>query len=478
MTIENASEGTGPKSPEKGLREQVLRGGAFMMVRQIFLMGLSVVGVLVVTRSLGPERFGPYAAAFGVYQYLQILGQAGIGVYLVRAAESVSVRDYRIASTLLFLLGLSFMVAMEVAMPLLGAWIRVNGFDSLLSVLLLVLPFQTISVAASAKLERALDFQRIAIIEMGSQLFYYAVVLPLVLLTQAGAWSLAIGFCCQQIAACIVLHVVARHVPRPAWDWAKVRSIINYTLGFSAASWIYQLRSLVNPLIVGHFLGDSAVGVVGIAIRLLDMLAFAKTIAWRLSVAALARVQHDPNKLIEALTHGMQLQMLAIAPVVLGFGWFGGLVLPLMFGERWLPVMTIYPYIAVSYLTNAQFNVHSSVLYVRQRTWDVAAFHFVHVGLFALGAWFGIQWMGLVGYGWGEMAGLLGYIFLHRSIVRLLGSPDYRLSAVWWLATVIGLFWQQLGYWAIAVPFAALLWPGSIRQLSAYSALVRRRAIA
>jgi PST family polysaccharide transporter len=478
MTIDKSQAAAEPSPPEKSLREQVVRGGAFMMVRQIVLMGLSLIGVLVVTRTLGPDRYGPYAAAIGIYQYLQILGQAGIGVYLVRAPEPVAARDYRIASTLLLLLGLSFMLVIELARPLLGGWIRVNGFDALLGVLLLVLPFQTMSVAASAKLERALDFRRIAIIEMGSQVFYYAVVLPLVLLTPAGTWALVVGYCCQQIAVTIVLHIVARHVPKPAWDWAKVRSILGYTIGFSAASWIYQLRSLVNPLIVGHFLGDGAVGVVGIAIRLLDMLAFAKTIAWRLSVAALARVQDDREKLIEALTHGMQLQMLAIAPVVLGFGWFGGLVLPIMFGERWLPVMTIYPYIAVSYLTNAQFNVHSSVLYVRRRNWDVAAFHLVHVGLFALGAWFGIQRAGLVGYGWGEMAGLAGYVLLHRSIVRLLGSPDYRLSSVWWLATVIGLFWQQLGYWAMAVPFAALVWPRSIRQLTAYGALIRRRAVA
>ena len=59
---------------------------------------------------------------------------------------------------------------------------------------------------------------------------------------------------------------------------------------------------------------------------------------------------------------GMQLQTLALAPVLLGFSWVGGLFLPQLLGDRWAPILDVFPFIAVSYLTNALFNMHSSVL--------------------------------------------------------------------------------------------------------------------
>ncbi len=205
------------------------------------------------------------------------------------------------------------------------------------------------------------------------------------------------------------------------------------------------MRGLINPLIVGHFLPAEAVGQIGLAIRLMELLTFTKTIAWRLSVAALAKIQTQPHKLVAAITDGMRLQTLALGPVLIGFSWFGGYALSLVFGPRWEPVMVVYPFLALSYLTNAQFNFHSSVLYVLRKNWDVSWFHIVHIVLFAGAAWFCVWRWGIVGYGYGEMAALMSYAVIHRSVRKAVGSPDYGISALWWLSLAIGLFWRDLG---------------------------------
>jgi PST family polysaccharide transporter len=46
---------------------------------------------------------------------------------------------------------------------------------------------------------------------------------------------------------------------------------------------------------------------------------------------------------------------------------------------------------------------------------------------------------------------------------------------MWWAAVAIGLFWRQLGLWAIAVPIVALLCPPSLRQLKLYYGMFMRR---
>jgi PST family polysaccharide transporter len=458
---------------QQGLRGKIFTGGALLMGRQVVSMGLSLIGLLVITRIIGPAAYGPYVAALGICQYAQNLGQAGIGVYLVRATGEVSERTFAVATTLLLISAVGLMVLLEASLGLIATWIPMPGLSPLLGVLLVSVVFQTISVGASARLERALDFRRVAMIEMSAQLLYYVAALPLVF-AGFGVWSLVTGWCLQQFFLCVGFHVAARYRPRLAWDGAIVRSMLSYTLGYAASDWLWQLRGLINPLIVGHFLPAEAVGQVGLAIRMLELLSFTKTIAYRLSVAVLAKVQHDKAKLVEAATDGMRLQTLALGPVLLGFSWFGGILLALVFGKRWDPVMQVYPYLALSYLTNAQFNIHSSILYVLHRNWAVSWFHIVHIVLFAGAAWVLVDHFGLVGYGYAEMAALLSYPVIHLSVRRAVGSPDYAMSALWWAAIAIGLFWRQLGMWDLVVPVAVLLCPPSLRQLRIYYAMFTR----
>ena len=457
-----------------GLRGKIFEGGALLMGRQLVSMGLSLIGLLVITRIIGPAAYGPYVAALGICQYAQNLGQAGIGVYLVRAAGDVTPRTFDIATTLLLISALGLMVVLEASLGLIATWIPMPGLAPLLGVLLISVVFQTIAVGASAQLERALDFRRVAMIEMAGQLLYYAVTLPLVFMG-FGVWSLVAGWCLQQVFVCVAFYVAARYWPKLAWDTAIVRSMLNYTLGYAASDWLWQLRNLINPLIVGHFLPAEAVGQVGLAIRMMELLSFTKTIAYRLSVAVLAKVQHEPAKLIAAATDGMRLQTLALGPVLIGFSWFGGFLLAMVFGKRWEPVMLVYPYLALSYLTNAQFNIHSSILYVLHRNWAVSWFHIVHVVLFAGSAWVFVARFGIVGYGYAEMAALLSYPVVHRSVRQAVGSPDYAISALWWGGIAIGLFWRELGPWAIAVPVAVLLCPPSLRQLKVFYGMFARR---
>jgi PST family polysaccharide transporter len=445
-----------------------------LMGRQILSMGLSLIGLLVITRIIGPAAYGPYVAALGICQYAQNLGQAGIGVYLVRAAGEVTERTYDVATTLLTISAVGLMVILEASLGLIAQWIPMPGLAPLLAVLLISVVFQTIAVGASARLERALDFRRVAMIEMTGQLLYYACAVPLVF-TGFGVWSLVTGWCLQQFFLCLAFHIAARYRPKLAWDAATVRAMLSYTLGYAASDWLWQLRGLVNPLIVGHFLPAEAVGQVGLAIRMLELLSFTKTVAYRLSVAVLAKVQQEPAKLIEAATDGMRLQTLALGPVLLGFSWFGGILLSLVFGPRWDPVMSVYPYLALSYLTNAQFNIHSSILYVLHRNWAVSWFHIVHIVLFAGAAWFAVDRFGIIGYGYAEMVALLSYPVIHRSVQKAVGSPAYGISALWWAAIAIGLFWRQLGLWDIALPIVALLCPPSLRQLQVYVRMFSQR---
>ena len=293
-------------------------------------------------------------------------------------------------------------------------------------------------------------------------LIYYAIAVPMALAV-FGVWSLVSAWCLQQVITCGILHVTAGYFPKLALDKKTALEIARYSIGFSVAAWTWQLRSLINPLIVGHFMDAGAVGYVGLCVRIVEMLKVAKRIVWRLSVAALAKIQNDPGKLVGAIGYGTEPQTLAMAPLLLAFGWFGGWIIPLVFGSQWTPVMGLFPFIALSYLINAQFSVHASTLYVLHRNLDVFLFNLCNVVLFASASWLAIPKLGILGYGWGEIVAFASYLLLHLSISMRLGSPTYRIVAIWCAGVTLGLFWKYLGLWAIGALFIALLWPNSLR---------------
>lgn len=450
------------------LRTQVLRGGTFLVLRQGLGVIIGLGGVLLLTRAIGPEKYGLYAAILNVFVYFQSICQLGIEIYVVRREGEEDSQVYHQAFTLLLLLGLGGIVVSLLGLPLLQAWVRLEGFSSAARVVFLGLPLVLLSQVPLARLERKLDYKKVALIELSSQLVYYLVALPLAF-HNAGVWAPVAGWWTQQIQTLGLLYWSAKYRPRFYWNWDLVKQMLGYSVGYSASSWVWQLRNLVNPLIVGRYAGAEAVGFVALAIRIVEVLSFVKNATWRLSIAALARLQGDPIRLAKAITEGMNLQILALGPLLVGVSWVSPAIIPLLFGSHWMPVIQVYPFIALSYFSNAMFNLHSSVLYVLKRNWEVTAFHLVHIALFAGTALLLLpRLQGLEGYGWAEVAALGSYAVIHFFVVQNIPSPHYRLPMLWWAALAAALFVYQLGWWSALGIVAIAVLPGTHQQIQYY----------
>src|SRR5271169_4592102 len=81
---ELAARSVVPAQIDGSLRKLILRGGGILYVRQVISIALNLLGILVITRVIGPEGYGAYAAASGIYLFVESLGEAGIEVYLIR----------------------------------------------------------------------------------------------------------------------------------------------------------------------------------------------------------------------------------------------------------------------------------------------------------------------------------------------------------------------------------------------------------
>lgn len=456
------------------LRDKVLDGGLYLVLRQGLGTIFSLVGVLMVTRIIGPSQYGLYAAALGIFAYLQSLCQWGISTYLVRSEGTDRPEVQHQAFSLLLVLGTLGAVLAVAALPFIQAWMKLSGFVDIARFLFVSLPLVLVAVVPLARLERALEFKTIAKVELAGQFVFYAVALPFAL-KGAGAWAPLWGWWAQQLLLVSALYGTTRYCPRWRWHPATIRQIIGYGLGFSASVWIWQLRSLVNPLLVSAFAGVEAVGFVSLAIRLSETLGFITAATWRLSISALARIQDDLRQLNRAVTEGMRLQVMVMGAFFLMFTLTAPWIVPHVFGPRWLPVLALFPFVALGSLSNAMFNLHSSALYVLTRNWEVSKFHLAHIVLFAGSAALWLPRFGMLGYGFAEVSAIASYGVVHAYLQRELGSPDYGLALLWWAAIGLALFTYQIGWWALLGLAIAIGWRDSRQLFGHYLGTLQRR---
>lgn len=456
------------------LRDTIFRGGIYLMARQLAGMIIGLGGMLVLTRTIGPGAFGVYTAAAVTYAYLTLVSQWGIGIYLIRKTEEIEPDEYHQAFTLLLLLGVGGLMASILAVPLIQHWLRFDGFEAVALAVFAVLPLQAVALVPWAILERALDYRRVAGLELVGQLGFYAMALPLAVMADAGVWAPVAGWWVQQLLMALLAFWFGGYRPRLRWNRDRVRALLGYGLSYQASVLVWQVRFLVNPLVVGGFAGAEAVGIVALAIRIAEALSFVKTVTWRLSVAAMARMGEDRPRLARAVTEGMRLQVMALAPAMVAFSLIAPWIVPRLFGPQWQPVVLVFPFVALGNLANGAFNLHYSALYALRLNWEVAAFRATHVVLFLGSSLILVPALGVVGYGWAEVVALGGYWMAHHLAVTRVGPIGTRVALAWAGAASLALFWPWLGAGAAVGLIAVMVWPETWRVLGGYWMSVRR----
>jgi O-antigen/teichoic acid export membrane protein len=461
------------------LRRNVIQGGAFLVGRQAAGIVLSLVGVLLVTRIIGPHQYGIYAMAVGIVLFLTNLGTWGLDVYLLRAPEEPTDEEFNQAFTLLAVVAVLFAGGLLGFSTEIARLVRTPAVGPVIAVLALGIPFDQLATPAIVKLDRALNFRRVAWMELVSQLSFYAVAVPLAL-KKGGAWAPVAGYLTQQISLLILSYWGTGFRPRWHWEMRLIRRMLSYGTSYSSSIWVWQLRDLVNPLIVGRFAGAEGVAFVAVSIRIAALLAFAKSVTWRVAMAALAKLDGNRDRLRKSISEGMSLQTFAVGLPLAGFALVAPFALPLVFGPRWNPALSVLPFIALSYLSNAMFNLHSSVLYLLQKNWEVTWFHCVHILLFAGSAFLLVPRVGFAGYGWAEVVALASYVVIHVFVTREVGSPSYGGAAIWYFtaATIFALcvLGPPIAYLGFLVLMVPTLLPRERASLLGYAQILLSRA--
>jgi PST family polysaccharide transporter len=438
------------------LRELAIRGGAYLLGREAAGMVIRLSGLVIVLRLIGPSSYGIYAGAAAFTLVVTTVAQMGGEIFLIKMTSIPDRSHYNQVFT--FLLVTSVFAT---GLALAGTWafsglIRPEGVLLPLRILLLSVPINVLWAPAQARIERNFGYRNMGLLELGGDLVLYGTAVPLAIVG-AGAWSLVFGFLAWQLWLLVGSYLLSGLRLRLRWSNSMTRDLTSFGFSFSVQSGSTFLGGLVNPLVVGTFLGATGVGYVAFAQRLVSTLGFALRGAWRLSLVSLSRVSdRDKDRLRRAVEEGSVFLLIAMGVPFAIFGLMARTAIPLLFGQEWTTAIRLYTVLALVAVVGASSFIQASLLMSRGRNYTVAIGSAIQAVILAIGAYFLVRRFGLNGFGYASILAIAGLIYFDRA-TRSIVSFSYRKYLLWLLAIAPLVSFSLLPFPASLVTIAPLV---------------------
>lgn len=393
-----------------------------MTVRGLFMRGISIGSNFVLLALVGPAGFGLLGVVRGLMALIGFTSEFGVGGPLLRKVGHPSRDEYAAMAGLQTIL-----VGVSITIVVLATTVG-HAFDVVprewrgwLLVCVGSVALSSLGTGARVRLERELNYQRVAFADVSSVLIQNVGLLAFAL-----AGHFALGVFVVQLAVLVYNNVLLfwwSPGPGPAFRPAAIRALLRESATFSAATVMSMVRENGLPLVIAHAFGLPAAGIWSFATRMGQLLQGTIEGFRIAAIPAAGQLRHDPPRLRALATASLRDAMRYAAPAAV----LAVMCLPVL-GKllpRWETAVVVTQWYMAFFAVSALATVGLEPMGVAVRgprvalTEQAAA---VAAGCVALGA---------LRAGGGTNLVLIGPAMSAAAVVSLLGTTDRRVWPEW-----------------------------------------------
>jgi O-antigen/teichoic acid export membrane protein len=222
-------------------------------------------------------------------------------------------------------------------------------------------------IIPEALLRRELRFKELGIAQIPSELFSTVISIFLALMGM-GVWSLVIGTLSGQFLRMIVLWYFCRPwfwLHRQKWDKEIVSSLLRFGVPTTGAGALRFVQDQIDTWIIGRQFGPASVGLYSKAFSLTTRLGFMLTtsIFGNVLFPSYAKIKDNIPRLTRAYLKSNKMVLLMIVPLSVGLATTAPLLVSVLLGEQWIPMIRVWQIFALYGLTRP-ISVNSSPLFL------------------------------------------------------------------------------------------------------------------
>lgn len=337
------------------LKVRAARGGMYMAAMSFGLRPISMILAVILARLLAPADFGLLALAMIVFNMVNYFTDLGMRPTVVQTKEDIN-KVAHFAFVIVMAASIAFtMLIILLAQPLTTL---LGGSPELVDILRWMSLYVTIDglwIIPEALLRRDMRFKQLSLSHIPGELASSLIAIPLAI-AGFGVWSLVIGHLAGKFLQVIIVWIFYRPwiwLRPQKWDRDIVRGMLRFGLPSMGSGLTKFFQNQIDTLIVGRQLGTTAVGLYNKAFtlttRLSDMLT--TSIFGNVLFPSYSRIQDDKPRMARAYLKSTSMVFLIIVPVSIGLAITAPLLVPVLLGPRWVPMIPVWQLFSLYGLT-------------------------------------------------------------------------------------------------------------------------------
>jgi len=321
------------------LAQKATKGVMWSGASQFAIQGLQLIVKVILARLLFPEAFGVLGMALIFTAFVQTINDLGLSAAVVQRKD-ISERHLSTAFWMSILTGVILCIIGAGSSPLIASFFGEDLLKLVVRVLSLGFILGSFGVVHRALLMRSIDFKSIAFTEIGAAIFSGVASISLAL-SGFGIWSLVAGSLMGALARSVLLWTKSHWRPSILFDVKAFKELFGFGKNVMGSRILNYMGSNVDYLLIGKFLSASALGVYTLAFQMaIFPLSKISSVITRVTFPTFSSIQDNNARLRQGYLKAIKYTSLATFPLLAGLAVVAPRFIPLVIGEKWLPVVT------------------------------------------------------------------------------------------------------------------------------------------
>ena len=308
--------GYGERVKANLLATKAIRG--FFWNGSASLIQLVTFTVIYVVSDL--SSLGHFEWALSLILLVAIVGELGLGAALVQL-RSTGDLHFATAFWTNCVWGTFLSLVVYFSSPRLAFWLGGEVyvvFENLFKIMCLIIPFASISSIFRARLQRNLDFAKVAISEVVSAVCFSGVVVAMFWKVPGfGVMIPVIASVFREFSLLIALWYCSKWFPTLNWRWHHLRKLLHFALHFTGSRTIAYCNTKIAHAFVFLPLGPAAMAIYTFSERLTLMpLTRLATTLNRVTFPAFSQIQDDDALLRSAYLQAVQSLIITMGSLI------------------------------------------------------------------------------------------------------------------------------------------------------------------
>jgi PST family polysaccharide transporter len=312
------------------LKQKAIKGMFWSAVQNWGTQAVTFIVFTLLARILEPKAFGLVALAGVFVAFVQVFLDRGFSVAIVQRQKL----DPEHLDTALW-------TGIAISAETIAELFKESELTPIIRWLALVFVIRSFSSVQDAILKRELKFKVLAL-RSTIAVVVSGVVATIMAFMGFGVWCLVAQQLTNAILQVIVLWCVSDWKPKFRFSRTHFRDLFSFAINIVGIDLLSFLQQRGDNFLIGYFLGPVALGYYSIAYRLLwTVTQLLVGILSQVALPAFSKLQEQPLRLKKAFYEFTFASSLIAIPIFIALATLAPELIKVMFGEKWLPSVTV-----------------------------------------------------------------------------------------------------------------------------------------